>query len=541
MHPPEAEGKEAQYLRDLYITDPRYDKQRLEEAKGGILPAACEWILSQAAWQTWRYDTDARLLWIKGGPGTGKTMLFGYIIDQVVSGMGEDDEIAYFFCEEGNRETSSASAVLRGLCYMLITRSKTPDKRLLDIVGEVSDGAGAKAFDGPGAWYRLEKMFRMILRSLGTKRIGGTIFLLVDALNECSENLQNLLRLVVDLTGSEDAPRGIKWLLTSQRGSSISRKLNIGGTGTRSGMDLDDYSEHRLKALDSFVDHCTKRLTSLQNGLDFEEVRNQLRGKIGRDNSFLYTALLAASAQRARGGKEVTEILENAAEGIAGLYEQTIDRINHLEDDIRRECLEVLGVVATAYRSLHHSELHALTSIESDETGRRVIQECDAFFVVNNNGDAQIVNQSARDFLNQSALIPSMDERHRRLFSKSLKTMERLLGRDVCQLVHPGYATVDIKPEQLAQLEGVGYACEYWIEHLLAFKCGNLEPKDAEAVGRVLKNKFLNWVEVMSVLGNGRQAVLPWSKLVKFLQVRPSRILSRQQEVFSSSSRRLSP
>ncbi|KAK0611752.1 hypothetical protein B0T14DRAFT_571616 [Immersiella caudata] len=511
-------SKEAEYLRDLYITDPRYDKQRLESAAGGVLSVACKWILDQATFQNWRDDPDSNLLWIKGGPGTGKTMAFGYIIDQLVGGKGEGDLFAYFFCEQGNRDADNASAVLRGLCYMLITRWDNPDTTLLDIVEKVFDTTGVRSFDGPGAWFRLEKIFRRMLEHLSKSGEGGTIHLFVDALNACGENLQNLLKLIVDTADSKDTPR-VKWLVTGHRGSNISRILNIGGTDTRHSMDVDDYPKEMMDAVDAFIDDRTERIAASHRGVDVVEVRELLRGKVGKRHSFLYTALLVASTHKARDREELLDILEKAAQDITGLYEETVSRIHDLEDDdVRRGCLDALGAVAAAYGPLYYLELRTLVTIKLNTTAERVRQECETFFVVNEDWEVQVVNQSARDFLRNSPLTPSLENQHRRLFSQSLKAMQRQLHRDMCQVIHPGYAAVDLKPEHHGLLVGVGYASEYWIEHFIASGKDSLEPRDVEAVHAFLKDKFLNWVEVMSLLGNGRDALLSWSKLVNFLQ-----------------------
>lgn len=95
----ETESKEAQWLRDLFVTDPRYDKQRLEHAKGGILPASCSWVLSQPPFVKWRNNPDSHLLLIEGGPGTGKTMLSCFLIDEIRSNLRKGDKLAYFFGE----------------------------------------------------------------------------------------------------------------------------------------------------------------------------------------------------------------------------------------------------------------------------------------------------------------------------------------------------------------------------------------------------------------------------------------------------------
>ncbi|EDN93035.1 hypothetical protein SS1G_08900 [Sclerotinia sclerotiorum 1980 UF-70] len=62
-------------LIDLRTTDPRLDKRRIEETKGGLLDNVYNWIFDNSDFQQWLSNQDNRLLWIKGDPGKGKTML----------------------------------------------------------------------------------------------------------------------------------------------------------------------------------------------------------------------------------------------------------------------------------------------------------------------------------------------------------------------------------------------------------------------------------------------------------------------------------
>lgn len=70
-------------LQDLRPTDPRYDKKRIEETKGGLLVDSYSWVLDNDTFQQWRKDSRSRLLWMKGDPGKGKTMLLCGIINEL--------------------------------------------------------------------------------------------------------------------------------------------------------------------------------------------------------------------------------------------------------------------------------------------------------------------------------------------------------------------------------------------------------------------------------------------------------------------------
>lgn len=74
---------DAQCLQHLRPTDPRDDKTRIEQTKGGLLSDSYRWIFDNADYRRWRDGRQGSLLWIKGDPGKGKTMLLCGIINEL--------------------------------------------------------------------------------------------------------------------------------------------------------------------------------------------------------------------------------------------------------------------------------------------------------------------------------------------------------------------------------------------------------------------------------------------------------------------------
>lgn len=112
-------------LQDLCLRDPCNDKRRIEDTKGGLLVDSYRWILDNATFQEWHCNKKNRLLWVNGDPGKGKAMLLCGIIDELQSAAGGRTLISYFFCQATDSRINNASAVLRGLLYMLITQQPT--------------------------------------------------------------------------------------------------------------------------------------------------------------------------------------------------------------------------------------------------------------------------------------------------------------------------------------------------------------------------------------------------------------------------------
>jgi chromosomal replication initiation ATPase DnaA len=79
-----------------------------------------QWILEHSNFQQWRNNQQSRLLWIKGDPGKGKTMLLCGIINELKASIAKTDLLSYFFCQATDARINNATAVLRGLVYLLV-------------------------------------------------------------------------------------------------------------------------------------------------------------------------------------------------------------------------------------------------------------------------------------------------------------------------------------------------------------------------------------------------------------------------------------
>jgi hypothetical protein len=112
-------SKYGECIRDLYITDPRDDKTRIEETKGGLLEGSYNWILDHRDYRQWRYEQQNHLLWIKGDPGKGKTMLLCGIVNELNRSMAKSDLLFYFFCQATDSRINNATAVQRGLLELV--------------------------------------------------------------------------------------------------------------------------------------------------------------------------------------------------------------------------------------------------------------------------------------------------------------------------------------------------------------------------------------------------------------------------------------
>ncbi|KAK7177940.1 nwd1 protein [Paraphaeosphaeria sporulosa] len=240
MHETSADNK---CLADLFLTDPRMDKKRIEKTNGGLLKDSYRWILDNPHFRQWRYNPQNQLLWVKADSGKGKTMLLCGIIDELQNSTDASGLLTYFFCQATNSEINNATAVLRGLLYMLAKQQPS----LVLHIRKKYDSAGKGLFAGENAWFALTEIFASIQEDPNLK----CMYLIVDALDECISDLPKLLDLVIRTSSSSSR---IKWLLSSRNEPHIEQKLKSISAQARLSLELKQNAEQVARAVDMYID-----------------------------------------------------------------------------------------------------------------------------------------------------------------------------------------------------------------------------------------------------------------------------------------------
>ena len=192
------------------MTDPRDVKTKIHQTRGAALKESYEWILHHHQFQCWRDSNDSQILWVKGDPGKGKTMLLCGIIDELDPTIEMADSqaktfLSFFFCQATVPKLSNAHAVLRGLIYMLVQQQPL----FLSHVQERFRDTREPRFGNTEAWAALCNMLLDIFRVSGLNKID----IVVDALDECVQDQGKLLQFILQET--KDI-LGVKWIISSR-------------------------------------------------------------------------------------------------------------------------------------------------------------------------------------------------------------------------------------------------------------------------------------------------------------------------------------
>ncbi|KAJ6155319.1 WD40 repeat-like protein [Penicillium chermesinum] len=245
--------KEREFLNAFYVRDMAKEMASIQQ-RDPLLPESSRWALNTKEYAAPTFDE----------PG-----------------------LSYFFSRTADSEKNSSTSVLRSLIWMLLRQKGD----LLRKLSAKFDEIGHESLNEPSAFDKLKEIFLAILK----EKEFGRIYLVIDALNECSLGLSQLLQLVAETSIN---PK-VKWILSSRNEESIEEGLSdaIGSYIDKKISDLNDqYKKEFEKAGKS-----PQEVEQLQEA--FSMARNEIHRRA--DGTFLF----AAQASKEIQGCEANEII----------------------------------------------------------------------------------------------------------------------------------------------------------------------------------------------------------------------------------------
>ncbi|KAI8721644.1 NACHT domain-containing protein [Fusarium sp. LHS14.1] len=486
-------------------TDPRWDKDRIEELKGGLLERPCDWIYADTYFTQWRNPQSNRLLWIKGDSGKGKTILLCSVINWLR--IHEKAALVYFFCQKSDENLSSSAAVLRGLVYMLAREHDI----VRELVQDEYKNAGRSLFWDRNAWYALKDILNRALQREGL----GDIVIIVDALDECVTGIHQLLDLVIRLPSK--TPR-VKWIVSSRNESEVEQHFDEFMEAPILRIELGTSSEAA-----SFRTYLQSRVDELAEAQCYDkETKMVVKFHLERNaNANLHWVTLACQTLERAGRGQTIDTVHQFPSGLDNLYLHLFRQI--LESFGDRPCQKVLAFAAVVSRPISLAEFSCLTGIKENETAQ-VIDICHAFLTLQHE-TVYFVHQSAKDFLLSSSTPIELAPTHREIIKKSLEAMTSTLERDIYKLKWPGISINEFVVPRPDPLASVNYSCIFWADHLITLASESRGAvsdliADGGPVDLFMRKSLLNWIEALSLLKGYPSGIRSIARLSSLLEQR---------------------
>jgi Cdc6-like AAA superfamily ATPase len=138
-------------------------------------PGTLKWVLHNELVSSWISKEESSLIWVRGSPGQGKTVLFKFILDHLeeLAKSHKSVKVIYFFFSDRDERFRTISSILRSLLKQLLTISDV-FRHISDIVETDSSTDSEDTL-----WEILEAIFHAPIFS--------KIYCVIDALDECDE------------------------------------------------------------------------------------------------------------------------------------------------------------------------------------------------------------------------------------------------------------------------------------------------------------------------------------------------------------------
>ncbi len=491
-------------LRDLARTDSRLDKKRIEREKGGLLKDAYRWVLDNPEFQQWR-DGQDQLLWIKGDPGKGKTMLLCGIIDELAKSPAS---VSFFFCQAPDARINTATAVLCSLIYQLVDQKPA----LVSHVRKKYDILGKELFHRGKCVDALSEIFTGMLAD----PVSQSGYMIIDALDECIADLPLLLDLIVQEAEASHA----KWLVSSRNWPNIQERLDTATGRLRLSLELN--AESISAAVSTFIRYRVGQLARLKkyNKDTQDSIQHYL--SVHANNTFLWAALVCQDLAKIPRWEALAK-LTTFPPGLSSLYRRMLDQICSLyHADLYKR---ILAIVSVVYRPITLIELTSFVDVpapaEDSESLVEIMELCGSFLTVQD-CTISFVHQSAKDFLLYNAFEDICSDGnkavHLIICSRSLQVMSKTLKRDIYRLRFPGFPIEQVTQPSPDPLAPARYSCIYWIDHLC--DCNLMHVNDLiSPLTAFFKQHYLYWLEALSLCKNVPRGILSMERLVLLLKV----------------------
>ncbi|KAJ7688184.1 ankyrin repeat-containing domain protein [Mycena rosella] len=318
--------------------------QRQADIFSTLQPGTGEWLLAEAQFQDWKSGAE-QVLWCRGIPGAGKTVLASLVVNHLETrARNENLGLACIYLNHKETDTQTIPNLLGGLLKQLILGTPIPS----EVNSLYAHHSSRQTRPAPDE-------FR---KALNSALVGyPQVYFIIDALDEYPEHPRHLfLKHLATLVPQ------IKILLTSRPHINLDsyfpnlKIIEIQATEK----DIHRYLDIQIQDSVRLSKHIRTR----------PELAGEIQAKITGNSKgmFLLAKLHIESLAAKNTIKSVREALQHLPKDLDHTYDEALERINRQNEEDKQLGLLALTWVANVKRPLSVSELREALAIEPEDT-----------------------------------------------------------------------------------------------------------------------------------------------------------------------------
>ncbi|KAM0293820.1 hypothetical protein ACHAO9_001506 [Fusarium lateritium] len=339
----------AQKLRDLraWIGSPPpndlyhdSNEKRLEET--------CEWIFHRNKFLEWQAPaTTAKVLWIKGPAGFGKTILCAKLVQAIEE--TATAPMAYFFLSTNFEDRDNPFLAMRSWLISLVLKSPVA----FDIVSK----RRLSQHEQRAPQSTIVQLFREV-----TMAIPGCTFIL-DGLDECTgmvdTDTKSVTHFLKELRNAV-LDTNTRLLILSRPAAVIQQGLSLFPGYSVYNIELDDVGPD----LATFASDVVKRKLAKEDEEWKLSIAQKMKSRC--EGQFQWIKLQESSLRKGLGRRSLERVIDETPPGLDALYDREWNRINSMGDTDRQRALSLLRWVAFAMGPLTVGEVAEAVLITED-------------------------------------------------------------------------------------------------------------------------------------------------------------------------------
>lgn len=317
-----------------------------ELADGQEFEDTCNWFLERVEFKKWTAAEGPPLLLLIGVAGMGKTTLCRFLRSKLSRSnwTGKVRGTVALFCCDYHQRRSTPAAVVAGLLAQLLRKNKQQFIHIRDEYHRIKDALSNN-------FPKLRMLFLQFLA-----HVPGQVYLIIDAIDECKEDIEELLRLVrtsvkIERPGQTEGTTPIKVLLSSRSENELAMVRRIPSQKVYK----RDISNELSKSVALFIEHQVQDLgLSVVKDNIYEEINKKAGG------TYLWAALMLKELGTVRNLNRDVHRKEMDAQ-----FKHFPRRLNQIYDRMLAEISPsrvsnakfILSLLAIARRPLKRAEL----------------------------------------------------------------------------------------------------------------------------------------------------------------------------------------
>ncbi|KAL5872412.1 hypothetical protein ACKVWC_008044 [Pyricularia oryzae] len=334
--------------------------------KKDLLQGTGAWLRDEPIFQSW-IKHQASILWIFGGPGSGKSYLSTWITMQLTENLIDpeytrDSSVAYFFVKENNKDLRNANNILKTLAWQLCEQ----DAHFKAHVAAACKGNKNPTFTPEDTW---ENLFLSYYN--GKEPVPTKATIITDGLDEAPRETRQIilgfLKRLVSASRSTDrvsiqfAVVGRNDLRNDMDFTRQEKFYLIKVDKTKNQNDIDSYVRRRLEDVE-ILRRMRKMKPRGKQDANAAGARIKKRILAGADGVFLWARLLIKMILN-KDLAQIEEILREPPETLDDMIESVLDRMASDKDLGHQLLRKMLLYVVYVQRPLRFGELNEFLSL----------------------------------------------------------------------------------------------------------------------------------------------------------------------------------